>query len=87
MTRPLYTRLCLTKLLLLACVPSCGIGGGILPNRANILARLFVLVPVHALPRILVSVPAKIPVITLTDTDRRFVVSKIRMTNLPVLNS
>jgi hypothetical protein len=49
-----------------------------------ILARTIVLVPMHALVRMFV--PARTPVLALTVTCRKFVVSKIRMTDLLVLN-
>jgi hypothetical protein len=49
-----------------------------------ILARIIVLVPMHAFARTLVL--AKTPVLALTIAYRKFVVSKIRITDLPVLN-
>ena len=49
-----------------------------------ILARIIVLLLMHALARMLVL--TKMPVLALTVAHRKFAVSKIRMTDLPVLN-
>ncbi len=88
MTRRLQTRLCLTNSFLLEYVlleP----GKEILPNRLrmNVLLPLdlaVILVPTYALARTLVS--TKINVFALTVARSKFLVSKIRMTDLPVLN-
>jgi hypothetical protein len=69
MARQLHTRLSLTNSFLVEYV---------------ILARIIVLVLMHALARVLVL--AKTPVLALTVAHRMVVVSKIRLTDLPVLN-